>query len=382
MRRAQRRGVALLIVLGLIVLLATLAISFHDQMQARLFDSKMAAMDAEALALARSGVDLTRLLLKAETRQYLYLHHKDTSTLAGTDKKKIADHTKLDEIYEMLAKTSKDGFPMGKGKLAINLSDESGRINLNRADEALLGNLFASVGLKRRKKLEIYGETVDEDISREAARSVINWRSPEGQKLPNGATDAYYQSLKPPYKARNAPFEAVEELLLIKDITPVAYFGSSPDEAKEPDPKESPKDAKKLDGKSATAAGASSDATKKKKVVGVGKFFTVFGDGRININNAPREVLRVLPGLAETPAREIIIQALLDRRPIRDLGEIQGMMGQVDPKVTARIQAALKTGSNTLRVQATGIYGKRRRTVEAVLGKNGNTIKIYYYRED
>ena len=41
----------------------------------------------------------------------------------------------------------------------------------------------------------------------------------------NGAKDDYYQSLNPPYKAKNGRFESVEELLLVRGVTRDYFYG-------------------------------------------------------------------------------------------------------------------------------------------------------------
>ncbi|MBI4858742.1 MAG: general secretion pathway protein GspK [Candidatus Riflebacteria bacterium] len=396
-RRLRERGLALMLVLGLVVLLVSIGFSFHDQMAGRLTDARMGALDAEALTLARSGLYLAKLLMKAETRSYLYLPREETSpeSKSGSSdqpRAKKIEKTKLDEIYQFLATSEKEGFPLEGGRLSIQLIDENALINLNRASEATLASLFAVVGLKRRKKLEILDEVVEEDISREAARSVINWRSPEGQKLVGGGDDTYYDSRKPPYRSRSAPFEVPDELLLIKDMTPLSFFGT-PQESRNGaggpggPPGEGGAKPKEAEGESDTPVkdkgkNADNDKEKPKKVEGLAGYVTVWGDGKVNANNAPLTVLKAMPGIAESISREALAKAVVDHRPYRDAGEIRNALAMVDPRAGGQITAYLKTSSTVLRVRATGFRGVRRRVVEAVLSKTGILVKTLYYRED
>lgn len=372
-RRRSRRGVALLIVLGMVVLISALAISFHDQMSARLVEAKMGAFDAEALALARSGAALAKQLFKADQRAYTWFHQDEGGgTVAeDSDAGNRADNEILDRVYRLLAATRAEGMPFEEGSLSVDLVDENAKINVNRVDKQVLVNLFTSVGLKRKKRLDIYGEDVEEDISQEVAVSILNWRSPEGQKQAPGALDDYYLGRTPPYKSRSGPFETVEELLLVKDITPLSFHGTEGIEKNETQ--------QLLEKEKAAASGKETP----KPVTGLATLVTVYGDARVNINNAPRGVLRVTPGLMENPAREALIQALMERRPFKSPGELSGILSSSgNPALAAAATARAKVKSDVVRVRASGIRGPRRRTVEAVYSRRGNVVRTLFYRED
>lgn len=373
--RPDRRGVALLIVLGMVVLIAAMAISFHDQMAMRLAEAKMGALDAEATALARSGATLGKLLLKLDARPYQWFHQAENGGTVeeGSDSESKASNEVLDRVYKLLAATRKDGMPMDAGSLAIDLVDENAKINVNKATEAHLVNLFSAVGLKRAKKLELLGETVDEDISRETAASVLNWR---GWRRPGGADDTYYQKQTPPYQMRNGPYEMPEELLLVKDITPLNYFGT-PEEAPAPPPVEGAEEKPKEDLDPKTG-----EKKAKKKVQGIGPLLTVWGDGRINANNATRAVLKVVPGVMDAPNREQIITELIKRRPFRSDAELKSLLGMAGPQLGAAAGAQMKVTTDVVRVRATGIRGVRRRTVEVVFLKRNRDVRTVFYRED
>ena len=55
------------------------------------------------------------------------------------------------------------------------------------------------------------------------AASIINWRSPADHADKDGAGTFHYQTLDRPYKCKNAPIEVLEELLLVKGITPEIF---------------------------------------------------------------------------------------------------------------------------------------------------------------
>lgn len=368
----DRRGVALLITLGMVVLIASMAMSFHDQMSLRLAEAKMGALDAEALALARSGVTLGRLLVKLDVRPYQWFHQDEGggAPAEDSDSENKSGSEVLDRVYRLLAATRRDGLPLDGGQLAIDLVDENAKVNVNKATEIHLVSLFQAVGLKRTKTLELLGETVEEDISREAAASVLNWR---GWRRPGGADDVYYQARKPPYIMRSGPYELPEELMLVKDITPLNFHGT-PEEAPAPANSEAPADQDQEKEKE--------KEKEKKKVQGIGPLLTVWGDGRVNANNASRAVLKVVPGLMESPAREQIVAGLIKRRPFRSDGELRGALGLAGPQLAAAAGVALKVTTDVVRVRATGIRGVRRRTVQIVFSRKNRDVRTVFYREE
>jgi len=88
---------------------------------------------------------------------------------------------------------------------AFGITDESGKLNLNTAAAAML--------------LKLPGMTT------ELADSIVDWRDSDGDVTAEGAESQYYLLLNDPYECKNAPLETVEELWLIRGITPQIFFG-------------------------------------------------------------------------------------------------------------------------------------------------------------
>ena len=93
------------------------------------------------------------------------------------------------------------------------LSDEESKINLNTAGLTVLENLFiAAAGL-------------EEVEAQELAASIVDWRDKDSQlSIPLGsAEDSYYRGLAYPYEAKDSEFESLDELLLVKGMTPEIF---------------------------------------------------------------------------------------------------------------------------------------------------------------
>ncbi|MGC8666732.1 MAG: helix-hairpin-helix domain-containing protein [Chthonomonadales bacterium] len=106
---------------------------------------------------------------------------------------------------------------LGDGWFKVDIIDTASRLNINTASAASLAKL---------PQLQN-----DPNI----AAAIVDWRDPDDQPTIGqdmvGAESDYYQSLNPPYSAKNAPFDTIDELLLVRGITPDLLYGPSPAQA-------------------------------------------------------------------------------------------------------------------------------------------------------
>lgn len=102
--------------------------------------------------------------------------------------------------------------------LRYGVSPESGKLDLNAATEEELRILIEAV---------VPAETPDSQaIDHESlVQCLLDWREGGTQPRPKGAKDEYYLTLRPPYRAKKARFDTVEELLLVRGFTGWVVFG-------------------------------------------------------------------------------------------------------------------------------------------------------------
>jgi len=62
-------------------------------------------------------------------------------------------------------------------------------------------------------------------MTTELAASIIDWRDEDDEVTEGGAESEYYLLESSPYYCKNAPFERVDELLLVKDVTTEVLYG-------------------------------------------------------------------------------------------------------------------------------------------------------------
>ncbi len=157
--------------------------------------------------------------------------------------------------------------------MVVRIYDHAGKINLNRIERTRLQLII-------EKKL---GEGFDPRQVQELLAAWDDWTDLNTLLTPGGAEDDYYESLDPPYTARNVPeLDSVEEIRLIRGFDEL--FADVDLEAA----------------------------------------FTIYGTGNaVNPNLATREALLLLPGLDEELVEEIIAhREQTDFRVMREVGEI------------------------------------------------------------
>ncbi|WP_315731377.1 MULTISPECIES: type II secretion system protein GspK [unclassified Bradyrhizobium] len=100
-------------------------------------------------------------------------------------------------------------------RIKITIQDELGRIDLNQADTSLLVGLLRSTGL-------------DVNAANNLAEKIVDWRTATSLKHLNGAKERDYAERGSGYRPRNGPFQSVDELLLVMDVTPELYRKIAP----------------------------------------------------------------------------------------------------------------------------------------------------------
>ncbi len=99
--------------------------------------------------------------------------------------------------------------------MRISILDESGKIDINVGNEALMRGLFRS-----------QGATEDEAVA--LMEAILDWRDPDSLKRPRGAEEAEYLAVGLTYKPANAVFQSIEELRRVLGMTAALYQRIAP----------------------------------------------------------------------------------------------------------------------------------------------------------
>jgi len=334
----RQNGFALILVLWVVVFLTVIAFEFASSMRLESRIARNYLDDAKTYFLARSGFDLA---IAGIERRQTYVSDQSNRSLSEQQ-----EETK--ELWGFDGE--ENSVTLDNDSIAVRIFTEEGKIDLNTSSIMLLRGLLESTDLDEKDRNVILD-------------SVQDWKDSDNLHRLNGAEDDYYESLNPPYKAKNSDFETVEELLLVRGITEsILYAPLSSVKYEE------------------SGFGLDMDGKKKRRPLRLIDCLTVNNtSGRINLNFAPKEVLRAVPFLGSGLTERIIElrssrgSEFLTQNDYRiTLGDdvfnaVQGYVTfEQEPKIfSLRCRGALTTGAAT-EIQALVQYnaGNRQKPYE------------------
>jgi general secretion pathway protein K len=335
-------AIALVIVMISIFVLSILAGGFAYSMKVETKLARNANSETELEWLGRSGVEYAKWILA----QQLTVRNEPYDALnqvwaggtggIGTSNSPLADV--VSDVH------------LGNGSFTWKIKDLERKYNINRANEQVLQQALVLMGASASDTTPI-------------VNCILDWMDNNKSSRVEGAKDDYYQSLVPPYYAKNGPIDDMSELLLIKGITPDVYWGiSSTNHVQAAFQQQQNRFAGK--------PGAPMIYP-----VGLVDLFAPLGAGKININTASAAVLQLVPGVDSTVAEAIVGgrggeddgSGLLG--PYRSVDEVQRV-----PEVPRALIAVLRNfcdvHSRTFEVEVDAEVGGYHRHFIATIGRN------------
>jgi general secretion pathway protein K len=307
------RGFALVLTLIVTALLVALAVEFINETYVDASHSHNFVASQQSGVLAESGAALGRSLLELELG----------SGLPGAGH---PGYTSLLDTWAQPLQWSDE-----TGTLTVTIEEESGKLNLNNLTFSGSDGKFPVQTVARNlfQNLKLPPELCD---------SVVDWINPADKApQPNGAKSPYYNSLKPPYNAKGASLDTVEELGLVKGFTP-------------------------------------------ETVAKLRHFVTVYPGTRgefvtkINVNTAPPELLASIDGMSTDTASNIV-----NYRKTKALQTLADLPGLKSPSPS--LLAMICFQGSVYRIHAEGKVGESVSVAEAVVRVSGSSSEILYWRE-
>jgi general secretion pathway protein K len=182
----QQRGIAAITAILVVAVAASAASLMLAQQSAMLDQTMLIATRAQADIYARAGLDWARGILTEDART------------AGA----------IDTLEEGWAKPMA-GLPVERAIISGAIADEQGKFNLNN---------LVNRTQKSPEDLEIFKRLLESlSLDPQLRDAVLDWIDPDGDLASAaGAEDAYYLSLRRPYRAANQPLVQVEELYRVR----------------------------------------------------------------------------------------------------------------------------------------------------------------------
>lgn len=335
----NKRGMALLLVVSVISLLVVVVLQFGQSMQLNLTASTRSQQRLVLESMAHSGIDIGIAALRVDAA--------------------LSEHDSLLDNWAVLGENPLP-LPFGQVNVALDVVDLSGRLPINRlvpfAEEGQnsgtnVSGLTPEMTREMLSRLLLSGafELENELQALEIIDSIVDWIDANDGELPYGAETSYYQSLENPYRAKNGYIEFIDELLLIKGITPEILYGTD-------------------------------------ETTGLAEYITVHNreDGRININTAPLPVLMSIDdrineedvaALDEFRTAPASFEALASSSWYLD---VTGWPGDVVLDDTA-----IATQGSSFMIRATTSYQERSLRMHTVVNReDADKLEIVHFRMD
>ena len=269
----KEKGLALLMVLWVITLLAVIVGEFCYAMKTEINITRNFKESTQGYYIALAGVNRAAAELIKETSTGI---KKNQSPVEDEED---SDSDTNEDLIEWRVGANIPPVLFGEGEYKVKISNESGKININKATRSMLLMLLNGFDLDDSEK-----DTI--------ADSIMDWRDKDNLHRINGAEDDYYQSLDDPYECKDEDFDAIEELLLVKGVTADIFYG------------------------------------------GLESMVTIYTQtDKININAASFKMLLALPEMTETAAREIIAS-----RGEKEIKRLSVLNDIIDPDIYLSIK--------------------------------------------
>jgi len=331
MRRVikNQKGIALLLVLWVLALLSVIVGEFCFAMRTEVNVTRNFKEQTEAYYIALAGLNRAiGALIRNEVVR------KKTATKPESK----VEENEEDSESQWRMNVDIAPVPFGQGQFEVKIGNESGKININGANESLLKIMLNAFDLEEQQKNVI----ID---------SIMDWRDENDLHRLNGAEDSYYEALPEPYECKNGDFDSVEELLMVRGVTPEIFYEGLKD---------------------IITVFRPPDRRKK-----ISRGFKIIRPNfnSININAAPKKVLLALPLMTDKLAQEI-----MDYRKGSDfmvLTEVSSLVGPdvykaIAPYITLEI-SPFYTIESIGKVEGSKI----RQGVEALVVINKGLKKVY-----
>ena len=251
------KGIALVMVLWVMAILSVVVLEFSFAMRTEVNITQNYKEELQLYGMAQGGVHRA-------IAELIYKHDPKVQQLRKT--------LTTEEIPPDKKEWVTDGrsyfLPFGQGTCEIKVMSEAGKVNINLVSESMLRKIITLLGLE--------GEMRDIVVD-----SILDWKDPDDFYRVNGAENSYYQSLKESYYCKNAYFDSIEELLLVRGVSPALFYGGK--------------------------VGKKEEAGEKMDQVGLKDIFSIYSPGvQIDINSATPVVLRVALGIPMDISQKVV----------------------------------------------------------------------------
>jgi general secretion pathway protein K len=347
---ARRSGIALIIVMLVILVLAVLAGGFAYSVKVETTLARNASHDHDFEWMGRSGVELARYVVAqqmlVQNEPYDSLNQKWAGGPMGTN--------------DALAAVSLTDVRLGPGTFNVKITDCERKCNVNVADTSILQQALKLVG-------------VDVSEASQISDSILDWIDPDDQPRLSGAESDYYLGMNPPIQAKNGPLDDLTELMHIRGVAPEMFTGTDMSQIDVP---------RSVTGRALVV----NKYTGPIYTNALRDMFTTTSARVLNLNTASALVFQMIPGLDANTAQAIITRrsgldgqdGTEDDMPFRSVGELASVPG-FSPQGIQSLGRVFSVRSATYEVAVeVDIGGQKRTMVALILRSNPRDVRTLY----
>ncbi len=391
--RSSRSGIALLMVVSIISLMTVIVTEVVHSAAVRIQLAANQRDEAKAEALAQGGVQFYRLLLIASKQLEGSPMIQMISTMlpfqlnadalwqlvpaidSGLARMLLLVDGDEDDAREMAGRGMTDqereesrefqtslrkSFLDFDGDFRASVKDEDGRVFVGRINATDMDQLMSSpqvqvlAGLMSGERQADFLREINLD-KWDLISNLVDWTDPDDQQLYRGGSEnSLYDGLAVPYLSKNGPFDTLDEIRLVD--------------------------------------GWERDSVWRR----FGQHLTIYGNGKVNINTAPRRVMEAIllryvqPEMTDDSLDFVINEINMFRNTPPELGggifnspqSFVNLLTQLAPgTVDPGIQNVISTKSTVFRVTSEGEVGKSVVSIEAVFDfTRSPTGEVKYWR--
>ena len=316
----NNKGVALVTVILIVAILVALVIELNRSSRADIYDAVNLSDGIKLTYIAKSGFYAASVLIANSNIDY--------STLRD-------DWAKAATLSLQSASFFSDGY------FTAVIEDETGKIPVNKlanGDEYNPDIRDMLTRLLRQPEFELDDRKVDEIVD-----SIKDWIDADDQMSASGAENSYYASLATPYETKNAPIDCIEELLMVRGVTAELFYGT-------------------------------------KEKAGLAGFITADSDGLVNINTAPKMVLRALAEEIDSDRADRMDE--YRKQEGNDLSVVTWYKRVSGMESLELKQELITVKSNYFKIISSGKMKNMSRSISGVVFKNGPQVQTIRWRQD
>lgn len=290
------------------------------------------------LAVAFSGTARTEVNLAAFSRDALRAEALARAGVQGALQAIASDEdVEKDDLGEDWALFDPTALPMAVPPEAVLtgfVRDEAGKLNLNMLLNGS-GEIDEAWGQRVERLFDLLG------LSRVAYESLLDWLDSDDIKRLDGAESFTYQGQEVPYPCANGPLLSPRQVRLVQGFDRTDRLGGGAD----------------LD------------------LMGL---VTVYGDGRINVNTAPPEVLQSLDEELDRSLAESMVFRRTDE-PFESVSEVKEVPG-MDEEVFERVQGLLTVNSSLFGILFEGRWDETVCRIHAVAERTEKGVRLISWK--